>query len=326
MISTEQTNQLRELLAVAHNVLIIFPDSASYDQVAIASALFMVLRQDNKDVRLLSPMPMVDHPQFQSFAPTLVGLSDATSEIGNQNLTVSFEYNEESVDKVSYHIGEESQRFYLTIKPKRGAPPLDTRGVEFSYTGAEADAVILVGVQQLDSLGQLYFGYEDLYKNSPVISINTFEPEFGLIKLDTSGAASQSEVVTKLLLDLQLTIPSDSATNLLSGIEVATDGFRSMSATAQTFEMVAKLLQLGARRMRRASEPTPAPAPSQVVSSTAGQPTEFSVQPQFPTASAPTNASTKDAVKKPAAKRSPKKAAPEPGSLNYQPSEGAPRG
>jgi nanoRNase/pAp phosphatase (c-di-AMP/oligoRNAs hydrolase) len=244
MIQPEQVSQLKELISRASDIFVIFPKKANYDQLASAAALSLVLQESGKNVRLLSPR-LSDQPEG------LTGLEQTTDQIGNQNLCISFDYVEEQVEKVSYHIGEDSQKFYLTIKPQKGHQPLDSSKVEFSYTGAETDLIILVGVSALDSLGQLYYGYEDTYRNLPMVSINTHETDLGNLRLDLSGATCLSEGVAKALFDIGLSVSSDAATNLLAAIEDATSQFQSFSASALTFEMAARLMQHGARRVHR---------------------------------------------------------------------------
>jgi hypothetical protein len=246
MITPEQIDLFKQYVQSAQRVLILFPVNATFDQVASSTALYLGLREIGKDVSLLTPELV--RTEFAS----LVGIQDATQNLGNKNLQVSFDYKEEMVDKVSYNIDEEHQKFHLVIQPKRSGMPLDAKTVEFSYTGADADVIFLIGVHSLESLEQLYIGYEDFYVNTPTVSVNSFETSFGSIKLTTEGSASFSEVMAYLLQEAGVQIDSDIATNLLGGIEEATDSFKSLAATADTFEIVSRLMRSGARRISRA--------------------------------------------------------------------------
>ncbi|MBU0978705.1 MAG: hypothetical protein ABIJ03_01840 [Patescibacteria group bacterium] len=271
MIDDSQLNHLKNLIVSAQNIIIVIGVEASFDQSAAGLALAQVLsatRRENdqltanpglesgsdaqekpvadsnhhKQIRLASPKPRLDTPQ-------LTGLDMMSQELGHQSLTISFEYSEEKVDKISYHIGEEAGKFYLTVKPKVGVEPLDPKTVEYSLTGAEADLLILFGVSELDKLNQLYFGYEELYRNTPLVSFHVFETDFGTVKIDTSTFSSTAEAVYELLSHLGLDTSSDVATNLLAGIEQATNCFQSRTTNAETFAVVADLLKKGARRV-----------------------------------------------------------------------------
>ncbi len=109
----------------------------------------------------------------------------------------------------------------------------------------------------MESLDKLYFEYESLYEDTTTISVNTYETTFGSIKISTAGAASTAEVVAYLLQELGAEFTSDIATNLILGIESATDKLQSLAATADTFEIVSKLLRAGGRRLSRAKVHAP---------------------------------------------------------------------
>ncbi len=249
MIESKILHDFQEYVTSAQKVLVVYPDKPSYDVFAAAVAVAEALVGQGKEVRLVAPSKGEEKHTVE-----WDGLNETTTEIGNENLTVSFAYSPEQVDKVSYHIGEESGRFYLTIKPQKGHPPLDTDTVEYSYNGASADLIILVGVNDLENLLQLYFGYEELYRDTASISINTYDTNFGTQKLNISKYSSYSEAVSRLINDLGLTLSADQATNLLQGIDISTKGFQSLSTTAETFETVARLLRAGARRQRPKQE------------------------------------------------------------------------
>jgi hypothetical protein len=246
MLTANDIQVLKDQLAAVQTAMVIFPETPRLDIQGSAAALFLGLQQLQKEVTLLTPVevPREENP--------LMGIGALATQLGNKNLQMSFAYQEEMVDKVSYHIDEETSRFNLVIQPKKNAHPLDASTVEFSYTGVAADMIFLVGVTSLDSLQQLYDGYEDFFANTTVVSVNAFETDFGTIRLNTTGSASFAEAMAFLLQEIGAEITPEIATNLLLGIEEATDGFRSLGTTADTFEIASKLMRSGARRMSRA--------------------------------------------------------------------------
>ena len=62
-----------------------------------------------------------------------------------------------------------------------------------------------------------------------------------------------SQSAAQILADLRLPVNVDTASNLLAGLEQATNNFQNQSVTADTFEVAAHLLRLGARRHDTAS-------------------------------------------------------------------------
>lgn len=240
MIALEELSSLREYLQTAQSVAVIVGAKPSNDQLAVASSLYQSLKEQGKEVGFYSPKKINDSK--------LTVANQISSELGKQNLVVEFDYDEAAVDKVSYHIGQESNKFYLTIKPKKGHKPLSTSSVQFSYAGTDSDLVFLIGVHDLETLDQLYFGYENLYENAFVVTLNTFKPELGNVQLDLSGMTCMSEAMADVLESLNLPLTADAATDLLRSLEESTDGLRSLTVDADTFETVAKLLRAGARR------------------------------------------------------------------------------
>ncbi len=247
MFTTDQLNQVSTLLTEARSIILIVPPDPSEDTAAAAVALAAgILAVGGKDIQLVSPViPTKNSEIFEHFT--------VRTELGNKQLQVSFPYDATQVDKVSYNIDDSAGRFYLTIQPQKGSPALDYNQLEYAYIGADADLIILVGVPNYEVLDQVYIGYEDLFKNTTVISLNNHQTSIGLIKLDSSGSSSLAEATIFMVKALQLPVSSETATILLKAIESATQSLTSYAATADTFEMVAYLLRQGARRVRGAA-------------------------------------------------------------------------
>ena len=243
MIDPEQTSSLKEYLQTAQSIMIVLGPKPTNDQLAMASALYLGISNLEKEVSIYAP---------KNFPPqSFSGFKNLSTKLGKQNLVIGFDYDEGAVDKVSYHISEEINKFYLTIKPKKGQKPLDKSKVDFSYAGADADLVFLIGIHDLEALDQLYFGYESLYENAFVVTLHSFKTEVGNIQFDLSGTSSMSESLVDLLEKLEIQLTADAATDLLLGIEGATKNLQSRIVSANTFEVVAKLLRSGARRVAK---------------------------------------------------------------------------
>ncbi len=241
MVTNEHLVFAREMVETAQVILVIFPSQSKHDVVAAAVSLAHGMEALGKHRQLLSP-------QNTDF-PAVVDLP-LSDEVGNKDLRISFPYNENMVDKVSYSIDEDQGQFHLVVQPKSGAAPLDSTQVAFTYVGAQADLIITLGVSDLNSLEQLYVGYESLYADTPLISINTFDTSFGTLKLNISDKSSYCEGLYLLLESLGAPITDNVATTLLAGVEQETQMFRSQVTSADTFETIAKLLRLGARRLQ----------------------------------------------------------------------------
>jgi len=245
--------EIKNILDKSQSILVMLVPNAKYDQAASCIAVYEALAQKypQKEITLLSPE--------QITTPNLLGQENFKQKLGSKDLSVSFDYDEKAVDKVSYHIDEEKKKFYLIIKPQKGQKPLNTSQVSFDYTGAEADLIFLFGVHELGQLEHLYSNYESLYNQAALVTVHNFEPEIGNFKIDLSGKSSWSEAVLALIAGLELELTSAAATNLLLSIEEATNHLNSFTATADTFEVVAKLLRAGAKRQVKSAPQPVAP-------------------------------------------------------------------
>lgn len=246
MVDQEQIAGLQSIIQAAESVLVIFSATADADLQGSVIALTQLLSSAGKNPRILTP-----HVQESYF---FAELQKAQTQLGQDNLIISLPYSAEKVDKVSYHISEEDQRFYLTIRPKQGSTPLSTEEVEFTYAGASADAIIILGITTQSEMEQLYFGYEELFASVPTLVITEGVANFGTHHFETSSYSSICEAVAQLIHQAEYTLSPDAATALLYGIEQRTKMLQSLSATAETFETVAHLLHAGARRVPHATE------------------------------------------------------------------------
>lgn len=257
MIDQAQTDKFKEILALSKNTLVIFPETKDLDLFLASYAFYLFLVETG--ARLLSPKFKLKIPRELS---DFIENQNIEIELGKENLLISFPYQEDQVDNISYYIGEQDKRFYLTIKPKKGVAPLNSSNLEFSYAGSQADLLVLFGVEDLESLEQLYFAYEAFYKgtNNHLVTIDNFIPDFGNLNLDISPTNSYCEALFYLLKDLEkkdgdLLAKTNIPTLLLYGIESKNMGLQSRDTDADTFLAVAQLLQLGAIRLFKLEEP-----------------------------------------------------------------------
>lgn len=246
MIDQRNIQLFKELYNQSESILIIYAADALRDQLFAATALYKTIQQNTqKSVTLLS------NTDLSKDEPEVVYLDETKTEIGNQNLCISLDYTLDAVEKITSSIDEVAKKLHITIKPKKGVTPVSKDSVSLSYTGADADMVILIGVDDLESLDQLYFGYESMYQKTALVSINSYETSFGNLKLDILGSSSTCEFILQLLRNFEYKIDHETATNLLAGIDEETDNLESYLATADTFEVVSILLRHGAIRFAR---------------------------------------------------------------------------
>ncbi len=238
------------------NVLgICLPINPSLDTVASGTVLYLGLSKLGKNINFSCAGEV--SPQFN-----LSGVDKIQKNLvaGGNNLIVSFPYEDGAIDKVTYNI--EGNYFNLLIQPREGLTKLDPSQVKYSYTGGQLGAVITVDVPSLNSLGDLYLNHQDQFKGRDIINIDRHltNANFGTINLVEKQSSSTSEIIFKLLQNLNIEIDKDMATNLYTGIMAATNNFTAYSVNADTFEVSAQLLKLGAikRPVLKSKQPTQA--------------------------------------------------------------------
>lgn len=259
MAKTYNIEPVKQALSTAKQILILLPQNPSVDSVAAALALHLALTKRSLSATLGCSTPMT--VQFNR----LFGVDKIKPRIGNQNLVISFNYPEDSLEKVAYDKDPANQKFHLTIEPKAGMQPLDSSQVEYSYTGSSADVIFVIGAKALEDLGELYKQEKALLDNKgkTIVNVSTLDKntQFGTVNLYDPTASGVSEIMASVIKSLELNLEPDMATNLLAGIEAATQNL-TQARSADTFEAVTELMRLGGQRNHLAAIPFGQAAPA----------------------------------------------------------------
>jgi hypothetical protein len=232
-------NQIKSLLESAQSIIIILPPDPGKDLVAAGVSLHLALKSSGKISQIGCGSDVhVNEP--------LEGVSEIADSIGSRNLIISFDYREDDLDKVDYDVRDDG-KFYLMVKPKAGSPVPDIGGVKYSYSGAEADLVITLGVNSLEELGKIYADEKKFLDNVNIVSLqNSLRPAAFTSHLYHKNLGSFSELVTVLLEEMKLKITPPIAENLLNSIYESTNNLTGSRLTADTFAAVAFLMRAGA--------------------------------------------------------------------------------
>jgi nanoRNase/pAp phosphatase (c-di-AMP/oligoRNAs hydrolase) len=232
-------SQIGEAIAKGNSGVIILPSNPTNDAVAAGTSLYLGLTKLGKNVALLSSST----PDTQFAAADKIQNTFTTK---GDNLVITFPYTDGSIDKVDYNI--QGETFNLIITPRPGQPKLDPQKVGFSYAGGAVDFIVTVDAPNLNSLGTIYTENQKEFQGKSIINIDRhlINNMFGTVNYINKTSSSTSELVLKVLRELQCEIDKDMATNLYSGITGATNFFSSYSVNADTFEAASALLKLGA--------------------------------------------------------------------------------
>lgn len=234
-------NSFRSLIDQAKSILILLPTKPFFDQVAAALSLYLSLR-DEKDIQVSSPTSMT--VEFNR----LIGVNRISQEMGNKNMVIRFvDYPASDIERVSYDI--EDGQFRLSVIPKTRLSPPSKEQVQLSYSGVSSDTVIIIGganeshfpalsLKELTSAKIIHIGIRDISLSSGKGYISFSRP-----------ASSVSEVIAGLIKESGMSINQDIATNLLMGIEEASNNYTDPNVGAETFAIVSELMQAGGKRI-----------------------------------------------------------------------------
>ncbi|KKT55925.1 MAG: hypothetical protein UW48_C0001G0002 [Microgenomates group bacterium GW2011_GWC1_44_23] len=230
----------QKLLESATSIIVVIPPDPSQDIISAGLALHLTLKNTGKKSQIGCGSEVhVD--------PKISGAQEISNTIGDQNLVISFDYHEDDLEKVDYDVRPDG-KFYLMIKPKAGAPVPDVSNVKYSYSGANADLVITLGINSLEELGKIYADEKKFLDNVKLLSLNiTPRPVSFTPNTIQQSFTSFSELISLLLEKCALNPTSEAAGNLLNSIYEETKNLTSPKMTADTFSSVSFLMRHGAR-------------------------------------------------------------------------------
>ncbi len=228
----DNLSQLVSGITNAKSILILLGTHPSPDSIAAALSLSLSLPQLGKSIKVACPSPMT------AGLSRLVGIDKVGSQVNNKNLIISFSVPEEAIEKVSYNY--ENGKLNFIVEPSSGYVAPGENQVSFSYSGIDADLLLLLGVKDPQDLGQ-FAQIEELANHPNQLSLSldsTFSVE---------GTATYSQIAGEVISSLNIELTADAATNLLIGIDSATNNL-SKGVTPEALEIAAKCLRAGAVR------------------------------------------------------------------------------
>lgn len=112
------------------------------------------------------------------------------------------------------------------------------------------DMIIVVGAQDLVSLGETYSKNTSLFNALPIVTIDCSpaNEQFGHINFIDITLSSVAEVVYSLFTQIRSEITAPIAQLLLTGMVAATQSFKTRNVNAQTLQTASALISLGADR------------------------------------------------------------------------------
>lgn len=242
MTYEEALTKAKEMVGTAKEVVIVTHGNPTMDSMGGSLALMLGLVSLGKKATVVCPDAMT--VKLSSF----VGVDRVVKDFGKKNFVVSLDYEDGSIEKVSYNI--EGKKFNLVVEHRPGFELFTADKVQYSYQGVSADLIMSVDTLSLADLGAIYQQQKDTFTAKSIINIDFHKDNanYGALNLVDPGASSTTELVAELLATLGVKLTTDIATNLLNAIYDATNNFQNANVTSMAFEVASVCLKAGAKR------------------------------------------------------------------------------
>ncbi len=245
---------LQNKISQSNSLVIVLSANALLDQASAALALSLGLKSKNKQISILGQ----PHPEWQLPAQTMI-----QSEIKGKNIIISWPDSQDSVAQVMTETQRDKGRFAIIIQTKNNSNPLDVDQMEFSYTGVEADLVILIGASR-DAINnpELKQLTQNKLITTRLSTSEKLETDARVQEYANPSAPALTFIIWQLFKLLQVKLDPTIATLLLAGLENRTERFANPDLQPEVFIMVAECLKAGgARNYRNFTSPETSPTP-----------------------------------------------------------------
>ena len=228
-------------LTSANNILIIVAGNNG-DSLAARLALQGFLKKLEKETEVVSYTPKFQNLDFLS------GFSEVQEHFEVvKSFVIDVSTKKVAMDELSYK--KDLEQLSIFIKPKKGQ--FGPEDVTFRSSDFPFDLLVLVGIDSLDRLGEMYSQNTELFFETPILNVDfrASNENYAQLNLVNLAATSNSEIVFDLINQLEASFIDESiATQLLAGIVVETDSFQHVRTTPQTFLKASQLVGLGANQ------------------------------------------------------------------------------
>jgi nanoRNase/pAp phosphatase (c-di-AMP/oligoRNAs hydrolase) len=241
-------NQAINQIKSAGNILVLVPSGSSLDAVAAGLALREFLLKNGKNVRILTPSPLLPKLKFLPESSSLLG-----SETLAKNLVIEVSLERTEPSELTYHKQDDKLKIFLT--PKSGE--FEATDVAVKTSVYPFDLILTLGIPNLEELGKFYSTHAQMFFDTTVINIDhkPSNENYGQINLVALTASAVSEVVFDLLGEYDANLLDEKiATLLLAGLISQTNSFQSRNSSPQIFLKASKLVDLGGKQQEIISQ------------------------------------------------------------------------
>ncbi len=238
--------QSAEQIRKAGKILILTHANPDGDALGSLIALFLVLKQLDKDITAVVADQISGNlkflPKIEEIAKTFSSAKD---------FVISIDTSQVKIDHLGYKHLPKENKLNVVITPDSGE--IREKDVSFSYGLPKYDLIIVLDSPDLERLGSLYEGQNRLFFEAPVVNIDHHAGNdfFGKINWVDLTATSTAEIIVSLIESLsreKSLLNEDIATALLAGIITDTGSFQNANTTHKALTVAAQLVAAGGRQ------------------------------------------------------------------------------
>jgi len=232
--------QIAELIEHASHILLTTSATDSGDGMASLLSLKLFLNKMNK------PTDIIVTPTLKNQLSFLSGSENIKTSTGPlKKLIVSLNTQTNKVKEFNYDLHNDELKIYITPEQNE----FKKEDVKIQTSNYKYDLIFSVGCPDLESLGDFYYNHSDFFFKTTIINIdnNPSNERYGQINHIDLNLSSCSEIVFSLIgANNSELINKEIATNILAGLIIKTDNFRSATVTPNCLHTASYLMELSA--------------------------------------------------------------------------------
>ncbi|NMC51914.1 hypothetical protein GYA54_04320 [Candidatus Kuenenbacteria bacterium] len=239
-MSLTLNQQISELIKNSHHILLTTNENDTGDGIASILALKLFLQKINKPADIVVSEKLKNKFSFLFGSENIKTINEPLKK-----LIITLDVEKNPVKDFNYNLKNNQLKIYIT--PLSGE--IKKESITIEPSNYKYDLIITAGCQDLESLGRLYSKEPEFFFQTTIINIDNHpaNERFGQINHISLNTSSCSELLFNLLNSTQPeNINSEIATNLLSGIILKTENFRTPAITPECLHNASYLMKLGA--------------------------------------------------------------------------------
>lgn len=238
--SNDFVKQIAEKVRNSENILVALSRDPSVDELAAAIGLTIFLDGMQKHTTAIYSGQAPDALKFLQPEGTFETNTDSL-----QDFIIAL--SKEKADHLRYKLDGDFVKVFIT--PYKTT--ITQEDLEFSYGDYNVDLVLALGVPTADDLDGALSEHGRIMHDATTVDITCDAPgKFAEIEWSDPGVSSVSEMVTKLIFELQPDpnepLDKEIATALLTGIVASTERFSNGRTSADTMQLASRLMAMGA--------------------------------------------------------------------------------